>query len=47
MPMSEDELREWEDHRDLEKEIRDGIEEFLKNGPARVTQVFREAKEES
>lgn len=41
MPMSEEELR------DLEKEICDGVEEFLKNGPARVTQVFREAKEES
>jgi len=47
MPMSEEEIREWEETRDLEKEIIAGVDEFLKTGPARITQVRREIKQES
>ena len=45
MPMSDKELAEWESTRDLEKEITEGIEEYLKSGPARVTVVARESKQ--
>lgn len=47
MPMSDKELAEWESTRDLEKEITEGVEEYLKSGPARVTVVVRESKQDS
>jgi hypothetical protein len=45
--MSDKELAEWESTRDLEKEITEGVEEYLKSGPARVTVVAREPKHNS